>query len=587
VGNLTHTDNAVTGEAISYGYDALDRLVAASGAVAESYSYDQVGDLTTKNGQAYSYPAPGSAHPHAVVAANGTSYGYDANGSLTKRGTQTIAYDPARRPVRVTAGGTICRFVHDGDGIRRKRLDQTGTIHYAGGYENNLGNGQTTARVVTKYYMALGRLVARRKNEVLSYIGTDHLGDTIKATTLASPQWVRCAVRPLIDRVSTRGPSLLSLPSMNPLPQPSPNCVVHHLPPVLLLTWGVGLILLLGGCFMWGAAVGRPTTHEPLVSRSAVRFLAGPPDGALDNPVWWQATQEVVVSLFPFPPPGRSVGHDVGKLHLYTRELGDSDWHKLPVPPDPDCPLADELYPLPLTDGRLAYLQRCGNTGTMTRPIPQQASTIMTYDPQTGQVASFRPYHLHMASRLFAVAPDLQLGLINDGHGLAEGLDQIGPTSVEPLHLPLARAGFPVWAPNGQLVALDGAQDDHGAQGIGRLDLPRVLYLMTPSDWHLHPLVSGIREAGAAAWSPNSRWLALSMELANGEKGLWLVEVATGKLHLVLGIDGVGEAAWGPDGASLIAIAGLNADVRTPRPTEIGLYVIDLPDLSTLATPGA
>ncbi len=63
--------------------------------------------------------------------------------------------------------------------------------------------------------------------------------------------------------------------------------------------------------------------------------------------------------------------------------------------------------------------------------------------------------------------------------------------------------------------------------------------------------------------------------------------MATGKLHLVLGIDGVGEATWGPGGASLIAIAGLNADIRTPRPTETRLYVIDLPDLSTLATSGA
>ncbi len=131
VGNLTHTDDGTTGEAISYGYDALDRLVAASGAVVECYSYDQVGDLTAKNGQAYSYPAPGSAHPHAVVAANRTSYSYDANGSLTTRGSQTITYDPARRPVRVTAGGTICRFVYDGDGICRKWLDQNGTVHHA------------------------------------------------------------------------------------------------------------------------------------------------------------------------------------------------------------------------------------------------------------------------------------------------------------------------------------------------------------------------------------------------------------------------------------------------------------------------
>jgi hypothetical protein len=37
--------------------------------------------------------------------------------------------------------------------------------------------------VVTKYYHALGRLIAFRKNGTLQWVGTDHLGSTIRVAT--------------------------------------------------------------------------------------------------------------------------------------------------------------------------------------------------------------------------------------------------------------------------------------------------------------------------------------------------------------------------------------------------------------------
>ncbi|MBI4492350.1 MAG: RHS repeat-associated core domain-containing protein, partial [Chloroflexi bacterium] len=170
---------------LTYTYDHLDRLLSASGpGLSESYEYNQIGNLTRKNSQDYQYLDP--AHKHAVSAVvGGSSYLYDANGSMTQHGTQTIKYDPQRRPVRLDSGGaTVWRTAYDGDGVRRKRLDQSGTIHYLGAYERNVGNGLDTTEVVTKYYGAtLGavtRLIAFRKNGVLSWMGTDHLGSTIR-----------------------------------------------------------------------------------------------------------------------------------------------------------------------------------------------------------------------------------------------------------------------------------------------------------------------------------------------------------------------------------------------------------------------
>jgi YD repeat-containing protein len=147
----------------------------------KDYQYNAIGNLVSKNGQALSYPAAGQPRPHAVTSFNGTAYTYDANGSMLSRGTQTISYDPERRPVRLAQGGqTVWRAAYDGDGVRRKRLDANGTLHYLGAYERNVGNGQDTSEVVTKYYHALGRLLAFRKNGVLRWVGTDHLGGTLR-----------------------------------------------------------------------------------------------------------------------------------------------------------------------------------------------------------------------------------------------------------------------------------------------------------------------------------------------------------------------------------------------------------------------
>ena len=174
--------DAVNGETISYSYDHLDRLLTASSPVSETYTYNEIGNIATKNGLSFSYDA---SHTHAVVAYNGVSYGYDANGAMTSRGGQAIAYDPESRPVRVDSGGaTLCRFAYDGDGARRKRLDGQGTIHYAGPYERNVGTGQDTTEVVTKYYYAgfgaLKRLIAVRRFGYLYWVGPDHLGSTIR-----------------------------------------------------------------------------------------------------------------------------------------------------------------------------------------------------------------------------------------------------------------------------------------------------------------------------------------------------------------------------------------------------------------------
>ncbi len=182
VGNVTKTVDSVNSETIDYTYDDLDRLLTASVPAGDSYAYNTIGNMTSKSGTTLDY---GTTSPkHGVKSYGSTSYSYDANGSMTNKGDLSIKYDPEQRPVRVQDSGTIYRVTYDGDGVRRKRLDENGTIHYLGHYERNVGNGSDTTEVVTKYYYAtlgaMTKLIAFRRGGTLHWAGTDHLGGTIR-----------------------------------------------------------------------------------------------------------------------------------------------------------------------------------------------------------------------------------------------------------------------------------------------------------------------------------------------------------------------------------------------------------------------
>ena len=182
IGNVTKIVDGVNSETVDYTYDDLDRLLTASVPTGETFAYDTIGNMTSKAGTTLDYGT--TAPKHAVKSHGSTTYTYDANGSMTARGTQTIKYDPEQRPIRIQDGTNYYLSTYDGDGVRRKRLDSNGTIHYLGHYERNVGNGSDTTEVVTKYYYAtlgaMSRLIAFRRGGTLHWAGSDHLGSTIR-----------------------------------------------------------------------------------------------------------------------------------------------------------------------------------------------------------------------------------------------------------------------------------------------------------------------------------------------------------------------------------------------------------------------
>ena len=181
-GNVTKIIDGVNSETVDYTYDDLDRLLTASVPTGESFAYDTIGNMTSKAGTSLDYGT--TAPKHAVKSHGTTTYTYDANGSLTAKGTQTIKYDPERRPILVQDGTSFHRAAYDGDGVRRKRDDDNGIVHYLGAYERKLAGGANSSDTVTKYYSAslgaMSRPVAFRRSGTLHWVGSDHLGGTIR-----------------------------------------------------------------------------------------------------------------------------------------------------------------------------------------------------------------------------------------------------------------------------------------------------------------------------------------------------------------------------------------------------------------------
>jgi RHS repeat-associated protein len=126
---------------------------------------------------AFSYPAAGSARPHAPTSDGTCSYSYDANGNMTTRvcgsTTRTFTWDAKNRLTQVADNGaTLATFAYDYAGARVKKVEGSNTTYYPFAHYK-VPNGSPT-----KYYFANGRRVAERDSTGLYYYHPDHLGSS-------------------------------------------------------------------------------------------------------------------------------------------------------------------------------------------------------------------------------------------------------------------------------------------------------------------------------------------------------------------------------------------------------------------------
>jgi len=175
VGNVTQVQDYKAGspETMTYTYDDLDRLTAASGGYSDSIAYNTIGNITSKTGMG-NYAYQDGAHKHAVTHLDGVQkYWYDANGNMTSRtvgSSYTLTYDVENRLTGVS-GGASATFTYDGDGNRVKGVAGGVTTCYVGNYYEY---GST----VKKYYYHTGKRVAMHDGATLNWLLGEHLGST-------------------------------------------------------------------------------------------------------------------------------------------------------------------------------------------------------------------------------------------------------------------------------------------------------------------------------------------------------------------------------------------------------------------------
>ena len=186
-GNIVEiVDNVNTADQ-SFEYDALNRLVQASGYQygTKVYAHDEIGNILSKDGVQYFYGENG-AGPHAVTSLdNGTVFAYDGNGNMSLRqqaGEVTEYLYDAENRLRLVRknGGTIAEYEYDGDGGRTQKQSLSGTGWTTTRFIGSLF--EITPERISRYIYLGGQRIAAVNNGETAYYFSDHLGGLNVAT---------------------------------------------------------------------------------------------------------------------------------------------------------------------------------------------------------------------------------------------------------------------------------------------------------------------------------------------------------------------------------------------------------------------
>ncbi|HCU48719.1 MAG TPA: hypothetical protein DGG94_02645, partial [Micromonosporaceae bacterium] len=180
-----------------FGYDARSRLTAAHTVAAatscadgmpgtgdqpyaHSYQYSADGKMVnrTENGlsKAYTYPAAGSARPHAPTRVGSDTYTWDTAGRLASRPGETFSWDVQGRLQSVAGPGGTTSFGYDASGQRllRRTPDGRATLYFAGHEITVNANGSPVTSV--RPYTFDREVVATRTLAGVDYLVSDATG---------------------------------------------------------------------------------------------------------------------------------------------------------------------------------------------------------------------------------------------------------------------------------------------------------------------------------------------------------------------------------------------------------------------------
>jgi len=138
-GQITSMTNNVSGETVTYAYDALKRLIGAStntGTWGQSFAYDGFGNMLNQTVTQGTAPSMTLAYDNSTNRISTSGYVYDANGNLTSRpGSNTYNYDASNRIVVAagTSGTEQYSYAPDNKRMYKRTAMDEEQIHFYSG----------------------------------------------------------------------------------------------------------------------------------------------------------------------------------------------------------------------------------------------------------------------------------------------------------------------------------------------------------------------------------------------------------------------------------------------------------------------
>jgi RHS repeat-associated protein len=195
-------------QTITYGYDALHRLISAdyTGGLSYSYTYDKVGNRSSQIvggvNTAYTYDAA-----DRLTNAGGIAFTWDDNGNLLNDGIYSYNYDFANRLTGVNNQESSFTFGYDGLDNRYQQTvngqTSTNTLDLAGDLSQVLLES-APQELGTSYYYGLRR-ISQQKDGVTDYFLTDALGSVRQLTDASGDVTFRQSFDPFGNLISQSG----------------------------------------------------------------------------------------------------------------------------------------------------------------------------------------------------------------------------------------------------------------------------------------------------------------------------------------------------------------------------------------------
>lgn len=179
------TDNMDSGRSVSYVYDALGRITAATTTGSVNYpqwgmawTYDRYGNRLTQSATAGTVPTSSVSVDPTTNRINSAGYGYDASGNMTNDGLNTLTYDAENRVVSTSGSLGSGTYVYDGNGLRVEKTvsGATGVYVFSGTKViAEYAAGAAPTSPTTEYIYSGADLIGEISGSTLTYVHPDHL----------------------------------------------------------------------------------------------------------------------------------------------------------------------------------------------------------------------------------------------------------------------------------------------------------------------------------------------------------------------------------------------------------------------------